>query len=594
MSVDDGRTHFGHKLEVELMGNSSSVPGSGATPSSRTTLFSPPETMTSPLHKRKRTLSQQTSDCASLDDCVYSPLSDAVMSRDVESSSDPVDSRLGGFDLDMGRGLQSEFKLEGKWVTVRMEKGEISWQESGPRFPKCYDTRKTGWVMITDILAGVHVQPGDVCRCTSCCDQFHKLVIHTYTAKNGKTSEWVPFSYSFCSPDGDTVVKWASKINAVLSSNKERPRKLWVFVNPYGGHKQAKQIWQNKVYPTFRLAGIKCTVLFTTHSNHAFDVIKEATSQDIGKYDGLIAIGGDGFFQEILNGVLARSNKPWSDNEAVHRSLRLGHIPAGSMDAVAWSLHGTRSVMSATLRIVFGDRLPLDVMRIETGSGGSRYSACLAGYGFMGDISRASERLRWMGPLRYDIAGVMVFLLSRSHRARIIYNPAGPPPPVSQNVCVGPCSWCKGNEEAAPREEGPIVCRPAASAINSTSPISSPFKTLEGDFISIIATVTPCRSDKSQHGITPYAHLGDGRMHLVLVRKTSRLNYLKWLHSLTKTGVQPGKFKFVETIDATAVCVEPVHGKSAWNVDGEVLGEQTLSAVVHRGLVDVFSRGIQG
>lgn len=120
-----------------------------------------------------------------------------------------------------------------------------------------------------------------------------------------------------------------------------------------------------------------------------------------------------------------------------------GHIPAGSTDAISWSLHGTNSIHSAAMRIVLGDRLPLDVMKVSTKTGSSQYSTCMAGYGFFGDTIRTSDRLRWMGPMRYDIAGAVVFLMGRSHRARVLYKPAGSPPPMAQNVCLAGCTWCQ-------------------------------------------------------------------------------------------------------------------------------------------------------
>ena len=39
--------------------------------------------------------------------------------------------------------------------------------------------------------------------------------------------------------------------------------------------------------------------------------------------------------------------------------LRLGHIPAGSTDAVAYSLNGTRAQETAALHIALGDRRAL-------------------------------------------------------------------------------------------------------------------------------------------------------------------------------------------------------------------------------------------
>ena len=45
-----------------------------------------------------------------------------------------------------------------------------------------------------------------------------------------------------------------------------------------------------------------------------------------------------------------------SERAAVAVNMRLGHIPAGSTDAVAYSLNGTRNQQTATLHVALGDR----------------------------------------------------------------------------------------------------------------------------------------------------------------------------------------------------------------------------------------------
>ena len=51
-----------------------------------------------------------------------------------------------------------------------------------------------------------------------------------------------------------------------------------------------------------------------------------------------------------------------------------------------------------------------------------------------------------------------------------------------------------------------------------------------------MAIVTSCRSDMSPQGLSRNAHLADGRMHLVLVRKCSILQYLKFLSLIPTCG----------------------------------------------------------
>ena len=43
----------------------------------------------------------------------------------------------------------------------------------------------------------------------------------------------------------------------------------------------------------------------------------------------------------------------------------------------------------------------------------------------------------------------------------------------------------------------------------------------------------------------------------------------------------------------TALQVEPRGPESSWNVDGELLADNHFTAQVHRGLLDVFARGIE-
>ena len=67
-------------------------------------------------------------------------------------------------------------------------------------------------------------------------------------------------------------------------------------------------------------------------------------------------MGGDGLFQEVLDGVAALRCSGEAGRAAAAAQLRLGHIPGGSTDAVAYSLHGTRSAATAALHAALGDR----------------------------------------------------------------------------------------------------------------------------------------------------------------------------------------------------------------------------------------------
>ena len=186
----------------------------------------------------------------------------------------------------------------------------------------------------------------------------------------------------------------------------------------------------------FELAGVALTVQITQRANEAFDTMRSVASVKLDGLDGIVVVGGDGLFQEVMNGLLERPEGP-------ERQLRIGHVPAGSTDAVAWSVNGSRCPVSAALRIILGDRMSLDVMNVQSEvEHYGKYSACVAAYGFMGDIISISEKLRWCGPARYDIAGVLTFIAHNSHKARISYICAQEPDKPRQE-CKAPCQWCK-------------------------------------------------------------------------------------------------------------------------------------------------------
>ena len=82
----------------------------------------------------------------------------------------------------------------------------------------------------------------------------------------------------------------------MVNPKHTRPKHLLVFINPFGGHGTAKQIWETKIAGIFKIAGIGCKVIVTESANHAFNVIQSAP---LHNYDGVISVGGDGMFSQV-------------------------------------------------------------------------------------------------------------------------------------------------------------------------------------------------------------------------------------------------------------------------------------------------------
>lgn len=105
----------------------------------------------------------------------------------------------------------------------------------------------------------------------------------------------------------------------------------------------------------------------------------DLSTSELASFDGIVAVGGDGLFHEIVNALLQlRSSIHDPQRTAAAASIRVGHIPAGSTDAVACTLNGTRSAFSAAMRVALGDGLPLDVLRIDAADGTADFATCMA------------------------------------------------------------------------------------------------------------------------------------------------------------------------------------------------------------------------
>jgi len=375
-----------------------------------------------------------------------------------------------------------------------------------------------------------------------------------------------------------------------------RPKKLLVFVNPYGGRRRAKEIFQTVVEPIFTLAGISLTVVYTQYQNHARNYVEE---KDISKFCGVIAVGGDGIAHEIVNGLLCKtqkineksidvsSDKLVSGFNYVKPDLRLGIIPAGSTNALVYSMQGNEDAETSALHIAVGDSHPLDICSIHNHQGKLlKFSFAMTSYGFYGNVLKESEQMRKLGPARYDVAGLKSFLQLHSHAACISYLPATNI--INENisedktVCRYPCQMCNSKSEK-----------------DMETYSLSDWKKVESKFTVVSSAVISCACRKSPLGLSPSAHLADGNTDLILVEKCSKVDFFRYLYAHVGHADR-FDFPFVNVRRVKAFKYEEkFQGKgdrrheSCWNTDGEFIEDPNVVLWVHRGLVSMFARGVE-
>jgi len=154
-----------------------------------------------------------------------------------------------------------------------------------------------------------------------------------------------------------------------------------VFIlNPAAGHGRAAKVWAGLRAEVLRaVPGALCLV--TDKPGHAAELAVKAAAGGAGK---LVAVGGDGTFSEVLEGVMSLP-------AARRAALSLSAVPAGSGCDLARHL-GYPDAGPALVRLIASGRTrPLDVGRIDyTGLDGTprqRHFINIAAFGLAGDVA---------------------------------------------------------------------------------------------------------------------------------------------------------------------------------------------------------------
>ncbi|KAK3431665.1 hypothetical protein EUGRSUZ_E03468 [Eucalyptus grandis] len=210
---------------------------------------------------------------------------------------------------------------------------------------------------------------------------------------------------------------WCDKLRGCLDS-LDRPKKLFILLNPFGGKKLAPKTLANVVKPLLEDASIQFDIQETQHQFHAKEV---ARSLDLSKYDGIVCVSGDGILVEVVNGLLERE-----DWEAAIK-VPIGIVPAGTGNGMVKSLLDSVgepcTASYATLAIIRGHKKSLDVAAIKQGDA-KFFSILMLSWGLVADIDIESEKYRWMGSARLDFYALQRILHLRRYSGRISFVPA--------------------------------------------------------------------------------------------------------------------------------------------------------------------------
>ncbi|XP_068104558.1 ceramide kinase-like [Hyperolius riggenbachi] len=500
--------------------------------------------------------------------------------------------------------LTSLLKLSGHEVSVTLVQDSLNWLYSKK---PAFKPKSEVCIPLNEIIT---VQQGNAKQQSKTINApSNQFTVYHVLRKSCK--RWTLQAVTFTAPDAQVSHSWVQSIREKVqqTGQQSRPKKLLVFINPYGGRGKASKIYYSEVNPLFQLAGIECNVIETTRANHARDHLLE---DNIQQYDGVVCVGGDGMFSELLHGLVNRTQsdsgicEDKEDAKLTPCSLRIGIIPAGSTDCVCFATMGINDPVTSALHIIIGDTQPMDVCASYHDGQLMRYSVSLIGYGFFGDVLRTSESMRWVGPMRYDLAGIRMVLSNRSYHGTVHFLEANESnsSPRDNTRCRTGCLVCSESSDRL---------REMVSA-KTENKASESWKTVTGSFAALNITGMSSACPKSQDGLSPTAHLADGTADLIMVRECNTLQFLRHLSRHTN-GKDQFAFPNVEVHRIRALRFIPKQldeeeiirrhkrrffcpcgeesSSSTWNCDGEILDCAELSIRVHHQLIQLFARGIE-
>ncbi|GLG98792.1 Ceramide kinase [Gryllus bimaculatus] len=195
-----------------------------------------------------------------------------------------------------------------------------------------------------------------------------------------------------------------------------------------------------------------------------------------------------------------------------------------------------------------------------------------------------------MGPKRYEYSGFKKFMANKGYEGEITLLAD------NSSAAVGPKCW--SNCERCDMHREMKKTKDAQQ--------EGEWKTFRGKFFMVNGANVSCACTRSPNGISPFSHLGDGCVDIILFKHTNMLNNFRLLLRLTSKDKAVFDLPFVEIHRAREFTFRSlptpvsqgdfstprlIPGVSVWNCDGEVQWETNMRVRVHCQLLQVFTRG---
>jgi len=143
--------------------------------------------------------------------------------------------------------------------------------------------------------------------------------------------------------------------------------RMFIIANPRSGKNAAQKVIP-KAKEFFERNYVDVEVYFTKSSGDATNAAKKAVKSK--KYDIIVASGGDGTVNEVVNGIVGQKT-----------DVKFGIIPLGTENVLAQETHIPFNVMDAC-RVIMG----LKSRKMDVGKANDRYFVLMTGIGFDANV----------------------------------------------------------------------------------------------------------------------------------------------------------------------------------------------------------------
>ena len=334
-----------------------------------------------------------------------------------------------------------------------------------------------------------------------------------------------------------------TKINTYLDQQDFIKYPLFI-INPVSGKGKALDIFNNSVKPILDDLNLSYSVEVTKTQND-IDSIIEKHKNRINNYDCIVAVGGDGTFNELLQ-----------VNMMHNYDIPLGIIPTGSGNGLVRSVTHKEyniSILGSLYALLKGKVHKMDMMKclLKDKTNPPIYSFLSQAWGMPSDVDIESESMRWLGDLRFTIEALFKICKFKHYDATLSYIPVT-------------------------TENRHNLHKYQSYTWNNNIDEDFGWITIDDKFLMVWICNLPYMT--SDMKVSPYSKLDDGLMHLIMIKDgCSRFDVLQMFMQL-ETGAH---------VNNTAVSIIPILGyrlypkNSYLTIDGERVDNVPIQTIIY-------------